>query len=111
LRRAISAHALRKFQQAMLSESVVVGEPDEDAVHKLRDLDDEKGKLVSVIVSCTVEWGEGVDHARDVGIGRDDISDGDAVHDSVEDLGALPGRVDGDRAADDAALAVAFLGR
>jgi hypothetical protein len=49
---------------------VVVHESDEDAVGELGDLDDEERALVAVVVDAVVEREEGLDDARDVGIGR-----------------------------------------
>jgi len=89
---------------------VVVREADGDAVGELGDLDDEEGKLVALVVDSAVEREEGPDEGRNVGVGRDDVGEGDAVGNGVEDLAALAGAVDGDGAAHDLlALVVAVL--
>ena len=88
---------------------MVVHEPDEDTVGELGDLDDEERALVAVVVDGLVEREEGSDHARDIGVGRDDVGDRDAVRDGLEDLDALPGAVDGHGAADDVVLVVVMV--
>ena len=63
------------------------------------------------MVDGAVEGEERTHEARDVGVGRDDVGDGDAVGDGVDDVDALAVAVDGDGAANDVAVGVAVLVR
>ena len=90
---------------------MVVGEAEEDAVGEVGDLDDEEREVVAVVVDRAVEGEKGLDEERNVGVRRDDVGDGDAVGDGVDDVDALAVAVDGDGAASDVAVGVVVLVR